>query len=84
MQNSKKAIKRKDIDWLGWIDRSQNQEFETIFGNFSVDFWQFLPVLLIVSNAIITKKSLLALLKNKGAELELKHYFLIFKPINRS
>ena len=44
MQNGDKAIKRRDIDWLSWIDRSQNQAFETIFGNFSVVFWQFLPV----------------------------------------
>jgi hypothetical protein len=44
MQNSKKAIKRKNIDWLGWVDRSQNQEFETISGNFSVVFLQFLTV----------------------------------------
>jgi hypothetical protein len=58
MQNSKKAIKRQDIDGLGWIDISPNQEFETICGNFSVVFWQFLPVSFIVSQSIIAKKPL--------------------------
>jgi hypothetical protein len=38
-----KVIKRKNINGLVWMDRSPNQEFATIFGNFGADFWQFLP-----------------------------------------
>jgi len=51
MQKLWRKIKSRNIDGLTWMDTSPNQEYATMFGNFSAVFWQFFPVSFIVLNS---------------------------------